>query len=147
MGYVIRAVFFPTRVWIAAQAAISSSQRGGGCREWDAVVILKNKKKKRRRSFMSSVRRCKAVSFGKEEFLDCSCWICWEHCSSISHIEADHSLQQSQFFVACTIPLIWLLEEPDKVYWYAVLKLPVPSPPLHKGHIVLLNKAHSHESI
>lgn len=51
MGYVIRAVFFPTRVWIAAQAAISSSQRGGGCREWDAVVILKNKKKKEKKFY------------------------------------------------------------------------------------------------
>lgn len=54
-----------------------------------------------------------------------------EYCSSISHVEADHSLQQPQVLVACTIPLVWLLEEPGKVYWYAVLKLPGLSPPLY----------------
>lgn len=69
MGYASRTSFFLTRVWIAAQAAISSSQWGGGCREWDAVVILKDKNQ---RSLMSSAPRCNAGSFGKEEFLDCS---------------------------------------------------------------------------
>lgn len=56
-GMAIRTVFFPTRVRIAAQAAISSSQWGGGCREWDAVIILMNKNK--RRHFISSVQSAK----------------------------------------------------------------------------------------
>lgn len=37
----------PTRVRVAAQAAISSSQWGGGGREWDAVIILKDKRKEK----------------------------------------------------------------------------------------------------
>lgn len=69
-----------------------------------------------------------------------------EYCSSISHITADHSLQQPQVFVACTIPLVWLLGEPDKVYWYAVLDFPFRFT-TQGTHVVLLNKTHSHQSI
>lgn len=54
-----------------------------------------------------------------------------EYGSSVSHIKADESLQQPQVFIACTVPLVWLLEEPDKVYWCAVLKITAFSPPLH----------------